>query len=96
MLKATILALVFALGACVTDDGGTPRDVADTVYFKCGKRPWPEPGWAVVPGTYPGQGPTVCLPVDQYLERDKFLQRSRDWATCVQIEMCRLYGECEQ
>lgn len=95
MFKATILALVLALGACVTDDESSEQELQTSIYTKCGKRPGPEPGWAVVPGTYPGQGPNVCLPTQQYIDRDRYLQDARDWTTCIQIEACRLYGDCE-
>lgn len=97
MGKAIVLALVFALGACVIDEEA-PRELAasTSVYSKCGPRPGPEPGWGIVPGTYPGQSANVCMPAQQYIDRDKYLQESRDWTTCIQIEMCRLYGDCDQ
>lgn len=92
MYKLIIIATF--LSACVTDEGVDAQPLDATIYSKCGKRPGPEPGWAVVPGTYPGQSTMVCLPTQQYIDRDAHLQKDRDWTTCVQIATCQLYGDC--
>jgi hypothetical protein len=58
----------------------------------CGEMPWPEPGWAIIPGTYPGQSDRVCLPTDQYVVRDQYLQALSDWAKCAEFVGCRQRG----
>lgn len=57
--------------------------------YGCGPAPYPIPAFAVVPGTYPGQGPNVCLPTEQYEVLDGWWRSLWDWSRCVELAAIR-------
>lgn len=89
------IALLSILSAGCTNDAqiqAPPDDPADSLRGTCGEAPDPEPAWAVIPGTYPGQSDRVCLLTSQYVARDKYLQDVADYARCAGDYACRQLG----
>lgn len=93
MTNLTSLAVALALCACV-DPPDRPAEHRAGLDLRatCGDPPWPPPPFAVVPGTYPGQGLDVCLPADDYAAVDSYGQALRDWAVCAAYVGCRQRG----
>lgn len=96
----TMLSIALAATACTTDDTTAPSltpdapEAAAALRRACGEYPSEEPPFHLT--KLPGTGGIVCMPDDVYISRDLHLQALRDWAVCVEIELCRMRGECDR
>ena len=87
-MRRTLMTLTLILASAGCTDEADPADLPREhfVYRECGPSPESaEPGWVIIPGTYPGQTDRVCIRGDEYVARDRWIQDLRDWARCAEF-----------
>lgn len=83
-MKKLLLAL--ALTACVDQPA-----YEEQIHGECGEMP-PDPHIELT--VLPGTGADVCMNDKVYINMDLRRQALRDWAVCIEIQLCKARGEC--